>query len=118
MESIAHQVTDVAETMALEIGLSVSDVRVDGGACQNDLLMQMQSDFLDSRVLRPTGIETTALGAAFLAGLSTGFWNSRDELRSIWQLEREFAPSVNHHVARKRRDWARAVAKSLDWADA
>ena len=118
LESMAHQVTDVAETMALETGLSVSDVRVDGGACQNDLLMQMQSDFLDSRVLRPTAIETTALGAAFLAGLSTGFWNSRDELRSIWQLEREFAPSVNHHIARKRRDWARAVAKSLDWADA
>ena len=118
LESIAHQVTDVAEAMALEFGLTVSDVRVDGGACQNDLLMQMQSDFLDSRVLRPTAIETTALGAAFLAGLSTGFWNSREELRSIWQLEREFAPSVNHHIARKRRDWARAVAKSLDWADA
>jgi glycerol kinase len=118
LESMAHQVTDVAETMALESDLVVEDVRVDGGASQNDLLMQMQSDFLDSRVLRPATIETTALGAAFLAGLSTGFWTSRDELRSIWRSDRDFVPSGNHDVDRQRRDWRKAVAKSLDWADA
>ena len=118
LESIAHQVADVAETMALETDLVVDDVRVDGGASGNNLLMQMQSDLLDTRVLRPTAIETTALGAAFLAGLSTGFWNSKDELRSIWRLDREFVPSGGQDVARRRRDWRKAVAKSLDWADA
>ena len=118
LESIAHQVADVAETMALETNLDVHDVRVDGGASENNLLMQMQSDLLDTRVLRPTAVETTALGAAFLAGLATGFWNSKEELSSIWQLDREFAPSASQDVARKRRDWHKAVAKSLDWADA
>ncbi len=117
LESIAHQVADVAETMALETDLVVDDVRVDGGASANNLLMQMQSDLLGVRVLRPTAIETTALGAAFLAGLSTGFWNSKDELRSIWRLDREFAPSRGQDVVRRRRDWRKAVAKSLDWAD-
>ena len=118
LESIAHQVSDVAEAMALESDLVVHDIRVDGGASENNLLMQMQSDLLGTMVLRPTAIETTALGAAFLAGLATGFWNSKEELSSIWRLDREFAPSASQDVARKRRDWHKAVAKTLDWADA
>ena len=118
LESIAHQVADVAETMAFESIPLADKVRVDGGASRNDLLMQIQSDLLDTRVIRPAMIETTALGAAYLAGLAVGFWKSEDDLRSIWRIDREFSPSNDPTVLKRRHDWGRAVARSLDWADA
>ena len=118
LESIAHQVADVAETMALESIPLADEVRVDGGASRNDLLMQIQSDLLDARVIRPAMIETTALGAAYLAGLAVGFWKSEDDLRSIWRMDREFSPSKDPTVVKRRREWGRAVARSLDWAEA
>lgn len=116
LESIAHQVAAVAEIMALDSGVNPSEIRVDGGASQNDLLMQMQADLIDCRVVRPANIETTAMGAALLAGLEVGFWNDLDELRSIWNLEREFHPANDPTVPERRRLWSRALDRSRDWA--
>ena len=115
LESIAHQVADVAEIMALESGVNPSEIRVDGGAAQNDLLMQMQADLIDCRVVRPANIETTAMGAALLAGLEIGFWNDLDELRSIWKLDREFHPANDPSVPARRRLWSRALDRTKDW---
>ena len=116
LESIAHQVADVAEIMALDSGVNPSEVRVDGGAAQNDLLMQMQADFIDCRVVRPANVETTAMGAALLAGLEIGFWSDLGELRSIWQLDREFHPAADPTVPARRRLWSRALDRSRSWA--
>ena len=115
LESIAHQVADVAEIMALESGVNPSEIRVDGGAAQNDLLMQMQADLIDCRVVRPANIETTAMGAALLAGLEVGFWNGLDELRSIWTLDREFHPANDPTVPERRRLWSRALDRARAW---
>ena len=115
LESIAHQVADVAEIMALDSGINPSEVRVDGGAAQNDLLMQMQADLIDCRVVRPANVETTAMGSALLAGLEIGFWNDLDELRSIWQLDREFHPAADPTVPERRRLWTRALDRAKDW---
>lgn len=117
LEAIAHQVTDLAEAISQEGGLKFDNIRVDGGASRNNLLMQLQADFLQTRVLRPTTIETTALGAAFLAGLSIGLWDSKEELRSIWQLERDFLPTRNYDITHERQSWAKAVTRSLNWAN-
>ncbi len=116
LESIAHQVADVAEIMALDSGVNPSEIRVDGGAAQNDLLMQMQADLIDCQVVRPANIETTAMGAALLAGLEIGFWNDLDELRSIWKLDREFHPANDPSVSARRRLWSRALDRSRYWA--
>ena len=116
LESIAHQVADVAEIMALDSGVNPSEVRVDGGAAQNDVLMQMQADFIDCRVVRPANVETTAMGAALLAGLEIGFWSDLGELRSIWQLDREFHPAADPTVPARRRLWSRALDRSRSWA--
>jgi len=112
LEAIAYQTRDVASVMADEAGLSLKDLRVDGGACRNDLLMQIQADILGVTVNRPRMIETTALGAAFLAGLGSGFWSGPDEIRSVRETDREFTPVVD----RARADamyagWQRAVAR-------
>ncbi len=115
LESIAHQVADLAEIMSLESGVSPSEIRVDGGAAQNDLLMQMQADFVDCRVARPTNVETTAMGSALLAGLEVGFWNDLDELRSIWELDRQFHPTADPTVPARRRQWSRALDRAKDW---
>ncbi|HJN39195.1 MAG TPA: FGGY-family carbohydrate kinase, partial [Chloroflexota bacterium] len=85
------------------------------GAAQNDLLMQMQADFVDCRVARPTNVETTAMGSALLAGLEVGFWNDLDELRSIWELDRQFHPTADPTVPARRRQWSRALDRAKDW---
>ncbi|AZN43570.1 glycerol kinase GlpK [Paenibacillus albus] len=92
LESIAYQTADVLGTMAAESGLRLKELRVDGGAVANSLLMQFQADLLGVSVIRPVMLETTALGAAFLAGLGVGFWSGTDELRALWELDRTFVP--------------------------
>ena len=99
------------QTCALPI--SVSELRVDGGACVNDLLMQFQADLLGIPVVRPQVIETTALGAAYLAGLATGVWQGLDELSSHWQVERRFLPTMPRERAAERMErWERAVRQT------
>jgi len=92
LESIAYQTLDVLLAMQNDSQLTISELRVDGGATANNLLMQFQADILQAAVVRPRITETTALGAAYLAGLATGYWSSVDEIKSQWQVERLFSP--------------------------
>ncbi len=117
LEAIALQVADVMHAMRADSGLALREMRVDGGACSNDLLMQMQADFTGVPVLRPRVTETTALGAAYLAGLAVGFWQDADEISTQWQVERRFDPRLSD-VARdaKRARWQQAVAHARHWA--
>ena len=117
VDAMAYQVADVLESMALDAGARLEVLRVDGGAAVNDDLLQFQADVLDVPVERPRVTETTALGAAFLAGLATGFWSSGEEVASTWQLDRRFEPTMG----RAERDrlvgrWRRAVERSRGWA--
>jgi glycerol kinase len=118
LESIAYQSRDLLELMEVEAGVKLSGLRVDGGAAANDLLMQFQADLLDVDVLRPEVLETTALGAARLAGLATGLWQSTDEITRAWQLERRFQSEMDA-VERESlySGWQRAVERSRDWAE-
>ena len=117
LEAIAFQSAEVLQAMASDAGQPIRQLRVDGGAAKNDLLMQFQADLLGVPVVRPRITETTALGAAYLAGLAVGFWQDETELTALWQAERRFEPSM----AEDRRnalfgDWRRAVERSLQWA--
>jgi glycerol kinase len=116
LESIAFQTADVLDAMQADSGISVAELRVDGGASRSDLLMQFQADLLGVPVLRPRTSESTALGAAYLAGLGTGFWQSRDALTPHWQLEKRFEPAISasERDARKA-DWRRAVSRAKSW---
>lgn len=117
VESLAYQVTDVIHAMEKDSGMKLSSLRVDGGASANNFLMQFQSDLLDAQVVRPSCIETTALGAAYMAGLAAGFWKDAEEIRQNWKQEREFSPSVEPE---KREDllkgWQKAVRCTFQWA--
>lgn len=117
VESLAYQVTDVIHAMEKDSGMKLSFLRVDGGASANNFLMQFQSDLLDVQVVRPSCIETTALGAAYMAGLAAGFWKDAEEIRQNWKQEREFSPSVE---PKKREDllkgWQKAVRCTFQWA--
>jgi glycerol kinase len=119
LESIAYQSADVLDAMQKDAGETLSELRVDGGAAANDLLMQFQADILGVPVVRPKVLETTALGAAYLAGLYTDVWKSREEIAAQWQMERRFEP----HMARADADellarWHEAVSRSLHWSAA
>ena len=120
LEAIAFEVRDVADVMASEAGPTAADagpaatLRVDGGASANDLLMQIQADQLQRPVERPVVAETTAMGAAFLAGLATGVWSSPDELASTWRLDRRFTPGERDESAYAR--WRSAVERTKGWA--
>ena len=118
LESIAFQTADVLAAMQADSGIAVSELRVDGGATQNNLLMQFQADLLGVPVVRPQVYETTALGAAYLAGLATGFWKGADVLQSQWRLDRRFEPAMDagRRTALKA-TWAKAVKRSLGWTD-
>ncbi|HYW93923.1 MAG TPA: glycerol kinase GlpK [Gammaproteobacteria bacterium] len=117
LEAIAFQTCDVLETMRAESGITLNALRADGGASRNDLLMQIQADLLGVPVERPACTETTAMGAAQLAGLASGFWSSRDELASVNTVERRFAPSIGNDRRKAMLEgWHRAVQRSLDWA--
>jgi glycerol kinase len=122
LEAIAFEVRDVMDAMAADAAATADSsatdgapaLRVDGGAAANDLLMQIQADQLQQPVERPVVAETTAIGAAFLAGLATGVWASRDELAATWRLDRRFEPGPRDNAAHKR--WREAVRRSMGWA--
>ena len=118
LESIAYQTYDVLKAMEEDAGVSLAGLKVDGGASANDFLMQFQSDILGARVYRPECIETTALGAAYLAGLSCGYWKSKDEIRSNWQLGKEFVCEMGEGRREKLlAGWKKAVKCALIWAE-
>jgi glycerol kinase len=117
LESIVYQTADVLEAMESDSGIRLKELRVDGGAARNDALMQFQADVLGVRVVRPRIHETTALGAAYLAGLGVGFWTSADQLDAQWQVERVFDPGMSRtDVEALRTGWRNAVARARDWA--
>jgi glycerol kinase len=116
LEAIAFQSRDVLEAMAADAGIGVRELRVDGGAAANDFLCQFQADVLKVAVLRPRVIETTALGAAYLAGLGAGLWRSLDEVERRWTLERRFEPRLDEATRAARYDgWRRAVERAKAW---
>ena len=105
--------------MAQDSGLALTELRVDGGATASNLLMQMQADLLGVRVVRPRVTETTALGAAYLAGLASGFWRDEQEIASLWARDRVFEPHLSRDEGRLRLGgWRRAVERSRGWAKA
>jgi glycerol kinase len=119
LESIVYQTTDVLKAMEADAGIAVPELRVDGGATVNNLLMQFQADILGSAVIRPKVTETTALGAAYLAGLAVGYWNSIEDVQGQWQLDRRFVADLPpQEVERRVRGWQRAVKAAIAWADA
>jgi glycerol kinase len=116
LDSIAFQSVDVLDAMMEDSGVSLSELRVDGGACANNLLMQFQADILGVPVVRPKVTETTALGAAYLAGLATGFWSSVDEISKQWQVDLRFEPKMpSGERETLLANWRRAVRKAKGW---
>ncbi|HEX4883833.1 MAG TPA: glycerol kinase GlpK [Casimicrobiaceae bacterium] len=116
LESIAYQSTDVLAAMEKDAGITLAELRVDGGATANNLLMQFQADLLGVPVVRPKVHETTALGAAYLAGLAVGFWSSPDDVKSNWQIDRTFEPAMSRDQAGAlRAQWDRAVERAKGW---
>jgi glycerol kinase len=119
LESIAFQSAELLEAMQKDAGERLTELRVDGGAAANDLLMQFQADLLGVPVLRPKVLETTALGAAYLAGLTVDLWKSREEIAAHWKLERRFEPRMERKEAEaKMARWREAVSRSRNWASA
>ena len=118
LDAIAHQTVDVVRAMEADAGVSIPELRVDGGATVNNLLMQIQSDLLNISVVRPEITETTALGAAYLAGLGVGFWSNTADIQSQWAAERTFSPQLDD-AERKTADhrWQRAIRATLNWAE-
>ncbi|WP_425394959.1 glycerol kinase GlpK [Aeoliella sp.] len=117
LEGIGYEVADIIAAMQSDSGLPLAELRVDGGASNNNLLMQMQADLLQAEVVRPAVTETTALGAAYLAGLATGVWSDRSELETQWQVDQRFGPQMSADQAAERRaQWNRAVERSREWA--
>jgi glycerol kinase len=118
LDSIAFQSLDVLRSMEADMGVPIAELRVDGGAVANDLLMQIQADLLDVDVIRPRIMETTALGAAYLAGLAVGYWSDIHELGSQWQLDRRFVrTATSDATAAHLHEWRRAIRASKVWAD-
>jgi glycerol kinase len=118
LESIAFQSTDVLDAMQRDAHCPIVELRVDGGAARNDLLMQFQADVMGVPVVRPEITETTALGAAYLAGLATGVWSATDELAALWRAERRFEPLMaGDERAAILGQWRRAVERSRRWIE-
>jgi glycerol kinase len=119
VESMVFQTRDVIDAMSHASGVAIRDLRVDGGAAVMNLMLQMQADQLGVDVLRPTELETTAMGAAYLAGLAEGVWGSTDDITSRWVLERRFVPSNGNSTAADRDKahalWLRGVERSRNW---
>jgi len=122
LESIAFQSAALLDAMSKDAiaagGVAVAELRVDGGASANDLLMQFQADLLGIPVLRPKVIETTALGAAYLAGLATGFWRDRADVSRAWQMDRVFEPREGaDYAAHRRARWREALRRAGEWEE-
>ena len=118
LESLAYQTFDICKAMEQDSGISVTDLKVDGGACANDFLMQFQSDILGCQVVRPSCIETTALGAAYLAGLAVGYWESPEDIRHNWAVDKKFDAAMDD--ARRTEllnGWHKAVKCALMWSE-
>ncbi len=117
VESMAYQVSDLIEAMQEVSGIPLKELKVDGGASANNFLMQFQADILRSRIVRPECIETTALGAAYLAGLAVGYWKDKDEIRKNWQVSREFEGTMEEENRQKLlKGWKRAIKCALCWS--
>jgi glycerol kinase len=117
VEAIAYQSAELLAAMQRDAAIPVAEVRADGGAARNDMLMQFQSDLLGVPVVRPKVTETTALGAAYLAGLAVGFWESQEEIAAQWECERRFTPSMGaDQRAELLNRWARATERAKAWA--
>lgn len=115
-ESIAFRTRDVADAMEQDAGIKLKELKVDGGASRDNFLLQFQSDILNINVVRPVNVETTAMGAAYLAGLAVGFWKSLDELKSVWKEDRVFTPSMEARISRGLYEgWRNAVKRNLNW---
>ncbi|RDY23511.1 glycerol kinase [Romboutsia maritimum] len=117
LESIAYQTKDVLEAMQDDSKIELKGLKVDGGACANNFLMQFQADILDTEIYRPQVIETTALGACYLAGLAVGFWKSKEDIKNKWNIDKKFVPSMEEEKRNQLyRGWKKAVKRSLQWA--
>jgi glycerol kinase len=118
LESIAYQTMDVVNAMQSDSNITVKELRVDGGATANNFLMQFQSDILNTKVIRPTITETTALGAAYLAGLAVGYWKDMKEIQQQWQINKIFEPAISDEERKHfARDWKKAIRAAQFWAD-
>ena len=118
LESVAYQSADVLRAMEEDTGMCLNVLKVDGGASANNFLMQFQSDIMGRRIVRPMIRETTALGAAYLAGLATGVWSGRDDIRAQWTLDRLYEPSIDPAEREKLlRGWDKAVGRAMHWAE-
>ena len=117
LESLAYQVNDVLSAMKADSGIELAALKVDGGASANNTLMQIQSDIIDAPVNRPHCVETTAMGAAYLAGLAVGYWNSLEDIRKNWKIDKCFAPNITTDERQKRiKGWNKAVKYAYNWA--
>ncbi len=117
LEAIAFQSADVLQAMQRDAGVTLTELRVDGGAAANNLLMQFQADVLGVPVVRPKVLETTALGAAYLAGLAVGYWEDDGAIRDNWRIDRAFEPAMPRDRALEMRArWDKAIARARDWA--
>ena len=118
LESLAYQTYDIVRAMERDSGIPIADLKVDGGACANNFLMQFQSDLIAADVYRPRCIETTALGAAYLAGLAVGYWTGLDDVRNNWAVDRIFTPELDEAKRREQlHGWHKAVKCALLWAE-
>ncbi len=119
LESLAFQTNDVLHAMELDSGIHLSALKVDGGACKNNFLMQFQSDIINAPVRRPVCVETTAMGASYLAGLAVGFWSSKEDVIQNWALDNEFEPAMDEDTrAKELKGWNQAVKATFGWAKA
>lgn len=117
LESIAYQVNDVLRAMEADSGIRLSSLKVDGGASSNDFLMQTQADIIAAPVKRPQCVETTAMGAAYLAGLAAGYWKTREEIAKNWSIDRVFVPEIEEEARQEKiKGWNKAVKYSFGWA--
>ena len=118
LESIAYQTKDLIDAMTEDIGDKLNGIKVDGGASRNKFLMQFQADILDTKVIRPIISETTALGAAYLAGIAVGFWKDKEEVKKFWHKADEFEPKLDSETVKKYYNvWQKAVKRSLKWEE-
>ena len=118
LDSIAYQTMDVLKAMEADSGISIKELRVDGGGTVNDMLMQFQSDILNTVVVRPVITETTALGAAYLAGLAVGYWENIEDIQNQWQVDKTFSPTMEEPERNKlSKEWQRSVRAAKAWAD-
>ncbi len=117
LDSICYQAGDVLQAMKADSGIALASLKVDGGASANNYLMQTQADLIDAPVLRPQCVETTAIGAAYLAGLAVGYWNSKEEILKNWAVDRTFTPQLDQQERQRRiKGWNKAVRCAFDWA--